>query len=61
MADILHDIQLDVSLAQLAASVVTRIFVYAFIAVCGFTLQMFGHPGMLLSIGIVKIGTWPCL
>ena len=61
MAGILHDIQLDVSLAQLATSVVICIFVYAFIAVCGFTLQMFRHPGMLLSIGIVKIGTWPCL
>lgn len=57
VADVLHDVQLDASLAQLAASVVTRIFVYAFIAVCGFTLQMYGHPGMLLSMGIVEILT----
>lgn len=57
VADVLHDVQLDASLAQLAASVVTRTFVYAFIAVCGFTLQMYGHPGMLLSMGIVEILT----
>ena len=51
------DVQLDASLAQLATSVVTQIFVYAFTAVCGFTLQMYGYPGMLLSMGIVEILT----